>query len=81
MGLIKHIIHHRGQATVLIRQAGLKVFGVYGSPKEDWIQLGIKNHHCKIMNHNKDKWFSLKQKNTPNVSNRTLYIWGMIKIR
>lgn len=43
MGLIKHIIHHRGQATVLIRQAGLKPFGVYGPPKEDWIQLGIEN--------------------------------------
>ncbi len=35
MGLIKHTIHHRGQLTVLIRQAGLKPFGVYGPPKED----------------------------------------------
>jgi uncharacterized damage-inducible protein DinB len=33
MGLIKHIIHHRGQATVLMRQAGIKPFGVYGPPK------------------------------------------------
>ncbi|EOR22488.1 hypothetical protein A499_17675 [Niallia nealsonii AAU1] len=43
MGLIKHIVHHRGQITVLMRQAGLKPFGVYGPPKEDWIQLGVKN--------------------------------------
>lgn len=43
MGLIKHIIHHRGQITVLMRQAGLKPFGVYGPPKEDWIHLGVGN--------------------------------------
>ena len=43
MGLIKHTIHHRGQLTVLIRQAGLKPFGVYGPPKEDWIHLGVEN--------------------------------------
>jgi len=41
MGLIKHIVHHRGQATILMRQAGLKPFGVYGPPKEDWIHLGV----------------------------------------
>ncbi|PDZ94547.1 hypothetical protein CON36_33230 [Bacillus cereus] len=43
MGLIKHIAHHRGQVTVLMRQAGIKPFGVYGPPKEDWIQLGVEN--------------------------------------
>ncbi|MGP4041053.1 DinB family protein [Gracilibacillus sp. D59] len=43
MGLIKHIVHHRGQVTVLMRQAGIKPFGVYGPPKEDWIHLGVKN--------------------------------------
>lgn len=43
MGLIKHIVHHRGQLTVLIRQAGLKPFGVYGPPKEDWIHFGVEN--------------------------------------
>ena len=43
VGLIKHIVHHRGQATILIRQAGLKPFGVYGPPKEDWIHLGVDN--------------------------------------
>ncbi|EGW39699.1 DinB family protein [Desulfosporosinus sp. OT] len=42
IGLIKHIFHHRGQATILIRQAGLKPFGVYGPPKEDWIHLGVE---------------------------------------
>ncbi|WHY87119.1 DinB family protein [Neobacillus novalis] len=43
MGLIKHIIHHRGQVTILMRQAGIKPFGVYGPPKEDWIHLGVEN--------------------------------------
>ena len=43
MGLIKHIVHHRGQATVLMRQAGIKPSGVYGPPKEDWIHLGVEN--------------------------------------
>ncbi|KON87920.1 hypothetical protein AF332_14525 [Sporosarcina globispora] len=43
MGLIKHIVHHRGQLTILIRQARLKPFGVYGPPKEDWVKLGVAN--------------------------------------
>ncbi|MDF2837106.1 MAG: hypothetical protein K0Q63_2746 [Paenibacillus sp.] len=43
MGLIKHIVHHRGQLTVLMRQAGIKPYGVYGPPKEDWIHLGVEN--------------------------------------
>lgn len=43
MGLIKHIVHHRGQVTVLMRQSGIKPFGVYGPPKEDWINLGVEN--------------------------------------
>lgn len=43
MGLIKHTVHHRGQMTVLMRQSGLKPFGVYGPPKEDWIHLGVEN--------------------------------------
>ena len=33
MGLIKHIVHHRGQVTILMRQAGIKPFGVYGPSK------------------------------------------------
>ncbi len=42
MGLIKHIVHHRGQITILMRQAGIKPFGVYRPPKEDWIHLGVE---------------------------------------
>ncbi|HEY0031144.1 MAG TPA: DinB family protein [Bacteroidia bacterium] len=34
--LIKHQAHHRGQLTVLMRQSGMKVPGVYGPAKEDW---------------------------------------------
>ncbi len=38
--LIRHIAHHRGQATVLIAEAGLKVPGVYGPSREEWIEMG-----------------------------------------
>jgi uncharacterized damage-inducible protein DinB len=34
--LVHHEIHHRGQMTVLLRQAGLKVPGVYGPSYEEW---------------------------------------------
>lgn len=40
--LIKHIIHHRGQLTVLMRQAGLKVPGVYGPAREEWSLMGME---------------------------------------
>ncbi len=33
---VTHQIHHRGQLTVLMRLAGLKVPGVYGPSKEEW---------------------------------------------
>jgi uncharacterized damage-inducible protein DinB len=33
--LLDHQTHHRGQMTVLIRQAGLKVPGIMGPTKED----------------------------------------------
>jgi uncharacterized damage-inducible protein DinB len=39
--LITHQIHHRGQMTVLMRQAGLKVPGVYGPAKEEWAAYGM----------------------------------------
>ncbi|PLR79814.1 hypothetical protein CVD25_17110 [Bacillus canaveralius] len=39
--LVKHIIHHRGQITVLMRQAGLKVPGVYGPSRDEWSQMGM----------------------------------------
>lgn len=38
--LIKHEIHHRGQMTVLMRQAGLKVPGVYGPSYDEWSGYG-----------------------------------------
>lgn len=40
--LIKHQVHHRGQMTVLMRQAGLRVTGVYGPAKEDWQDMGME---------------------------------------
>ena len=41
MGLIKHIVHHRGQVIVLMRQAGLAIPAVYGPSKEGWAQMGV----------------------------------------
>ena len=38
--LITHQAHHRGQMTVLMRQAGLPVPGVYGPAKEEWAAMG-----------------------------------------
>lgn len=38
--LMKHEVHHRGQMTVLMRQAGLKVLGFYGPAKEEWVKYG-----------------------------------------
>jgi len=40
--LITHQIHHRAQMTVLMRQAGLKVPGIYGPSKEEWVAMGMK---------------------------------------
>ncbi|MGA3287374.1 MAG: DinB family protein [Bacteroidota bacterium] len=40
--LVKHQIHHRAQMTVLMRQAGLKVPGIYGPSKEEWSQFGMQ---------------------------------------
>lgn len=39
--LIVHQAHHRGQMTVLMRQAGLPVPGVYGPSKEEWEAHGM----------------------------------------
>jgi len=39
--LINHQIHHRGQMTVLMRQAGLRVPGIYGPAMEDWAQWNM----------------------------------------
>jgi uncharacterized damage-inducible protein DinB len=39
--LVLHQAHHRGQMTVLMRQAGLVVPGVYGPAKEEWAAIGL----------------------------------------
>lgn len=39
---LKHEIHHRAQITVLMRQAGLKVPGIYGPSKEEWKNYGME---------------------------------------
>ena len=39
--MIVHQIHHRGQMTILMRQAGLKVPGVYGPAIEEWEAMGM----------------------------------------
>jgi uncharacterized damage-inducible protein DinB len=41
-GLILHQTHHRGQMTVLMRQAGLDVPGVYGPARQEWAAFGMK---------------------------------------
>lgn len=40
-GLVMHQAHHRGQMTVLMRQAGLKIPGIYGPSKEEWEAMGM----------------------------------------
>jgi uncharacterized damage-inducible protein DinB len=40
--LITHQTHHRGQMTVLMRQAGLKVPGIYGPSYEEWAVMGME---------------------------------------
>ena len=39
--LLMHQAHHRGQMTVLMRQAGLPVIGIYGPAKEEWAAQGL----------------------------------------
>jgi uncharacterized damage-inducible protein DinB len=40
--LTRHEIYHRGQLTVLMRQAGVKVPGFYGPALEEWTAYGMK---------------------------------------
>lgn len=40
--LVSHQTHHRGQMTVLMRQAGLRVPGLYGPTKEGWAESGLE---------------------------------------
>jgi uncharacterized damage-inducible protein DinB len=39
--LINHEAHHRGQMTVLMRQAGLRVPGIHGPAEEDRASIGM----------------------------------------
>ena len=40
--LVVHQAHHRGQMTVLMRQAGLAVPGVYGPARDEWASMGME---------------------------------------
>ena len=40
--LLVHEVHHRGQMTVLMRQAGLMVPGIFGPSMEEWEKWGMK---------------------------------------
>lgn len=40
--LLLHQVHHRGQLTVLMRQAGLPVIGIYGPSRDDWGSMGLE---------------------------------------
>lgn len=40
--LVNHQTHHRGQLTVIMRLAGLKVPGVYGPAREEWANMGME---------------------------------------
>jgi len=40
--LVRHQAHHRGQMTVLMRQAHLRVPGVYGPAREEWGEFGMQ---------------------------------------
>ena len=42
LAMVKHQTHHRGQMTVLMRQAGLLVPGAYGPAKEEWASMGME---------------------------------------
>lgn len=39
--LITHQAHHRGQMTVLMRQAGLRVPGICGPSREEWAAMAM----------------------------------------
>ncbi|CAG7623190.1 hypothetical protein PAESOLCIP111_02493 [Paenibacillus solanacearum] len=40
--ILSHQTHHRGQMTVLMRQAGLAVPGVYGPSREEWALMNME---------------------------------------
>ena len=40
--LLTHMIHHRGQLSVVMRLNGLLVPGIYGPANEEWAQMGME---------------------------------------
>jgi uncharacterized damage-inducible protein DinB len=40
--LVHHQIHHRAQMTVLMRQLGLGLPGIYGPAREEWASYGMQ---------------------------------------
>jgi uncharacterized damage-inducible protein DinB len=40
--LVLHQVHHRAQMTVLMRQAGLEVPGLYGPARQEWAAFGME---------------------------------------
>jgi uncharacterized damage-inducible protein DinB len=42
LALVLHQTHHRAQMTVLMRQAGLDVPGVYGPARQEWSAFGMQ---------------------------------------
>jgi uncharacterized damage-inducible protein DinB len=40
--LLTHLIHHRGQLTVVMRLLGIQVPGIYGPSQEEWAQMGMQ---------------------------------------
>jgi uncharacterized damage-inducible protein DinB len=40
--LLTHLIHHRGQLTVIMRLLGIQVPGIYGPSQEEWAQMGMQ---------------------------------------
>ncbi len=39
--LIRHQSHHRGQLSILLRQEGIIIPGMYGPTKEEWVAMGM----------------------------------------
>ncbi|HWV55972.1 MAG TPA: DinB family protein [Longimicrobiales bacterium] len=42
--ILLHQAHHRGQMTVLVRQAELQPAGMYGPTREEWVAYGLPAH-------------------------------------
>lgn len=49
MGHIKHIVHHRGQVTVLMRQAGINLLEFMDHRKKIRFLIGEKIHDFNII--------------------------------